>query len=132
MNKVHRICTFDEWLSFRCGMTEQEFRRRLEDGREVVRLNRGPYASLPSADWETANYRRIYKEEMDIIASEDIDLTFLEWLKIYERHTPESFHKMCEMTGMSPKEETWCMDCLMEKWERRHELLITGSSPFEE
>lgn len=131
MNRlVNKICTFDEWLVFRCGMTEQEFRKKLEDGREVLRLEHCRY-DVPSADNVIAAYRRMHREEMDIIASENIDYSFPDWLQVYEHHTPESFHKMCADTGADAREESMWFKMLMRKWEKRHEQLIAGGVPFE-
>lgn len=127
---MKKICSFDEWLFNRFGMTECEFRTRLEEGREILRLYHCRY-DLPSPDSVLAVYRRKHREETDIIASENIDYTFLEWMEVYEHCTPEAFHKICEETGMNSRQEEWCMDYLIKKWEKRREALITGSCPFE-
>lgn len=120
--KIYR--TFDEWLVNRLGMAEQDFRRELE--------KRLPYYhyEIERPDAVIVIYKRKYREENDIIASENIDLTFLEWLQVYEHHTPESFHKMCAGTGISSREETLCMNYLVSKWEQ-HNSLAAGSCPFE-
>ena len=125
-----KILRFDEWLRNRCGMMEQEFRDRLEESREYLRLVRSPCTMQPP-DQVIAVYRRMHREEMDIIASEGIDYTFEEWLGVYEHHTPESFHSMCAGTGMSVRQEEWCHDELVKKWERRREAITADICPFE-
>ena len=121
--KIYR--SFDEWLVNRLGMTEQIFRYELE--------KRLPYYNyeIERPDAVIAIYKKKYREEIDIIASENIDLTFLEWMQIYEHHTPATFHEMCVGTGMSSREETLYMDCLKRKWKQRHEMLISEHCPFE-
>ena len=96
---ANKILKFDEWLRNRCGMTEQEFRDRLEESREYLRLVHNT-CGVQSPDEVIAAYRRLHREETDIIASGGIDYTFREWLEVYEHHTPESFHHMCAGTGM--------------------------------
>lgn len=127
---ANKILKFDEWLRQRCGMTEQELRDRLEESREYLRLVHNPCA-MQSPGQVIAVYRRLYREEMDITASEGIDYTFPEWLLVYEHHTPESFHEMCAGTGMSPRQEAWCWNELRKKWEKRHEAITAGSCPFD-
>ena len=129
MMEIKKICTFDEWLFNRTGMTEQVFLNRLGEGMEVLRLEHCRY-DLPSPESVLAVYRRKHREETDITASENIDYTFMEWLEVYEHHTPETFHDMCAGTGVSPGQEKCWMEFLRKKWEKRHEALITGNNPF--
>lgn len=117
MQEQKKILPFDEWLFRRLGMTEKELRAALEK-------------SLPWYHYESerpdaviACYRRKHREEMDIIASEGIDYTFREWMQVYVRHTPETFHEMCDGTGMTPREEARCMNYLIKKWKKRREAL---------
>lgn len=123
-----KILKFDEWLRNRCGMTEQEFRDRLEESREYLRLVHNT-CGVQSPDEVIAAYRRLHREETDIIASGGIDYTFREWLEVYEHHTPESFHQMCAGTGMGARQEAWCWGELRKKWEKRHEAITAGSCP---
>ncbi|MCM1561838.1 MAG: hypothetical protein NC123_20245 [Butyrivibrio sp.] len=118
--------TFDEWLVNRMDMTEQELRNALEKNLPYY------HYELERPDAVIACYKRKYREETDILASENIDLTFLEWLQIYKHHTPASFHEMCAGTGVSPREETIWMDSLKRQWEERHERFISDSNPFEQ
>lgn len=121
--KIYR--TFDEWLVNRLDMTEQEFRNELE--------KRLPYYNyeLERPDAVIAIYKRKYREEKDILASDNIDLTFLDWLRIYKHHTPATFHEMCVGTGVSSREETLFMDTLKRQWKERHERIISNNCPFE-
>lgn len=116
--------TFDEWLVNRLGMTEQDFRRELE--------KHLPYYNyeMERPDAVIAIYKRKYREEMDIIASENIDLTFLEWLQVYKHHTPATFHEMCVGTGVSSREETLFMETLKRQWEERQERIALNNVPF--
>ncbi len=121
--KIYR--TFDEWLVDRLGMVEQDFRCELE--------KRLPYYNyeIERPDAVISIYKKKYREEMNIIASEKTDLTFLEWMQIYEHHTPATFHEMCVGTGVSSREETLFMDSFKKKWKRRHEAFIAENCPFE-
>lgn len=120
--KIYR--TFDEWLVNRLGMAEQDFRRELE--------KRLPYYNyeMERPDAVIAIYKRKYREEKDIIASENIDLTFLEWLQIYKHHTPATFHDMCVGTGVSSREETLFMETLKRQWEEHQERVALNNVPF--
>jgi hypothetical protein len=117
--------TFDEWLLNRLGMTEQALRQKLEKNLPYYHYR------LEYPDAVIAQYKKKRQEEMDIIASEGIDLTFVEWLQVFEHHTPESFHCMCAGTGISTKEEKLFMDYLKKKWTQRRNALLTDKCPFE-
>lgn len=120
--KIYR--TFDEWLVNRLGMAEQDFRRELE--------KRLPYYNyeLERPDAVIAIYKRKYREEKDIIASENIELTFLEWLQVYKHHTPATFHDMCVGTGVSSREETLFMETLKRQWEELQARAALNNVPF--
>lgn len=120
--KIYR--TFDEWLVNRLGMTEQDFRRELE--------KRLPYYNyeIERPDAVIAIYKRKYREEKDIIASENIELTFLEWLQVYKHHTPATFHDMCVGTGVSSREETLFMETLKRQWEELQARAALNNVPF--
>lgn len=120
--KIYR--TFDEWLVNRLGMAEQDFRRELE--------KRLPYYNyeLERPDAVIAIYKRKYREEKDIIASENIELTFLEWLQVYKHHTPATFHDMCVGTGVSSREETLFMETLKRQWEEHQARAALNNVPF--
>ena len=116
--------TFDEWLINRLGMTEQELRRALEKNLPYYNYE------IERPDAVIACYKKKYREEKDIIASENIDFTFLEWMQVYEHHTPATFHEMCIGTGISSREETLFMDYLKKKYKQRRELLLFDNCPF--
>lgn len=120
--KIYR--TFDEWLVNRLGMTEQDFRRELE--------KHLPYYNyeIERPDAVIAIYKRKYREEKDIIASENIELTFLEWLQVYKHHTPATFHDMCVGTGVSSREETLFMETLKRQWEEHQARAALNNVPF--
>lgn len=120
--KIYR--TFDEWLVNRLGMTEQDFRRELEKHLPYYNYE----AERPDA--VIAMYKGKRQEENDIIALENIDLTFLEWLQVYKHHTPATFHEMCAGTGVSSREETLFMETLKRQWEERQERIALDSVPF--
>lgn len=116
--------TFDEWLVNRLGMTERDFRRELE--------KHLPYYNyeIERPDAVIAIYKRKYREESDIVASENIDLTFLEWLQVYRHHTPTTFHDMCVSTGVSSREETLFMETLKRQWEEHQARAALNNVPF--
>ena len=116
--------TFDEWLFNRLDMTEQELRCALEKNLPYYNYE------IERPDAVIACYKKKYREEKDIIASENIDLTFLEWMQIYEHHTPATFHEMCIGTGISSREETLFMDYLKKKYKQRCESLLFDNCPF--
>jgi hypothetical protein len=114
--------TFDEWLERRTGMNEAELRKALD-------------ASLPYLHYDAERvdavikkYRDKFRYEMDCYAAQNIELTFNEWLEVYERHTPASFHDMCVNTGMTKKEEEWAFAFLRDKYQRHQALAL---NPFE-
>lgn len=120
--KIYR--TFDEWLVNRLGMAEQDFRRELE--KRLSYCN----CELERPDAVISIYKRKYREENDMIASENTDLTFLEWMQIYKHHTLASFHEMCAGTGVSSREEALFMETLKRQWEERQERIALNNIPF--
>lgn len=55
---------------------------------------------------------------------DNTSLTFLEYMKAYEGHTPETFHKMCDMTGMGSREEASALAWIRRKWQEHEDNII--------
>lgn len=113
--------TFDQWLADRYGYDAAGYMAILEKSYQ--------YSPSPRYTPEKvmSSMREEYRHEIDCYAAIPLELTFVEWLRIYERHTMESFHDMCAATGITPKEEGLALDYLRVKYEIHQ---INAGCPF--
>jgi hypothetical protein len=115
--------SFDQWLVWRCGMTEQELRNKLNDPKRLARC----HYTTEYADAYIECYRRKYRRETDCYASRGLDYTFVEWLEVFKGHTLESLKGLWEFTGMTKKEEETAWRYLHRHYE---EFRLDAENPF--
>ena len=112
------IKSYEEWLYDRIHMMENEFLAKLEKNyayfhykqeqpEEVIRF-----------------YRNEYSRYVDRIHLDHISLTYSEYLKAYEGHTPASFDDMCDATGATHAEKMKWLEWIREKWEKHENNII--------
>lgn len=112
------IKSFEEWLYDRIHMTEDEFYARLDKNRAYFHYRQEQPEEVIKF------YRNEYSRYVDRIHLDHMSLTFSEYLEAYEGHTPESFHKMCDGTGLSHEEESRWLAWINEKWQKHENNLV--------